>query len=339
MITLSLRIFCAILISLSCFLGISLATEEIPGFPYGVKVITLDNASANSEYISTLNQGLVYFEEKKYVQAQECFRDAIELCPDNSQAYINLAALHLETGEAVEAQNLLKDAVRLIGYYDPGKKIVLYSLGLTYFKNGDYKNSEEYFTAALKLDPGFVPAKNALARIDQEIKDGSEDIALLPEELTPEVSMEGLLQEASEAFKRNEVSKAIDLFNQLIAAHPGYAQAYYRLGVIYASEKDYSSAVSCFTRAVELDPSLINAYTNLGSAYGQLKQYDLALAALLQAEWLDKENPKIKYNIGLVYLSVGQGEKANDYFVKAKELCFSQNNTSLIPEIEKLLAN
>jgi tetratricopeptide (TPR) repeat protein len=150
------------------------------------------------------------------------------------------------------------------------------------------------------------------------------------------VDAEMSLQESSFAFKDNDVPRAISLIEQSIALSPGYAEAYYRLGVIYLYQKDADKAVECFKKTIYLDPSFVKAYTNLGGILGQLKQYPEAFALYGKALSLENDNPKIYYNIGLIYAATGKKDSANQYFSKAKELCLAVNDTRLLEEIEKV---
>jgi len=145
-----------------------------------------------------------------------------------------------------------------------------------------------------------------------------------------------LLEKGSRAFKNNDIQRAISLLEKSITVDPGYAEAYYRLGVIYIHQGDADKAIAYMVKTVEINPNFTQAYTNLGSILAQLKRYAEAIGFYEKALSLDQNNPKIYYNIGLIYLSIGKNDSAEEYFAKTKELCLLQNNTRLLEELRKV---
>ncbi len=150
------------------------------------------------------------------------------------------------------------------------------------------------------------------------------------------IKAQKLLREGSDAFKNNDVKRAISLLEQSVTIDPKYAEAYYRLGVIYVHQGDADRAVGYFSKTIEIDPNFTQAYTNMGSILAQLKKYPQAMAYYEKALSLDNENPKIYYNIGLIYAAIGRKDSAKPYFARAKQLSLAQKNTRLLEEIERV---
>lgn len=60
-----------------------------------------------------------------------------------------------------------------------------------------------------------------------------------------------------------ETDKAIEQFNWVVRAKPKFGEAHFRLGMIYARNKDYQKAVWHTKEALRLNPDLTSARTNL----------------------------------------------------------------------------
>lgn len=67
--------------------------------------------------------------------------------------------------------------------------------------------------------------------------------------------------QAVEEYQYGESPKSLKLLNEIIAADPLYARAYFQLGLIYYYElKDYQQAGYCFKTCNELEPAFPDVY-------------------------------------------------------------------------------
>jgi tetratricopeptide (TPR) repeat protein len=67
--------------------------------------------------------------------------------------------------------------------------------------------------------------------------------------------------QAVEEYQYGESPKSLQLLNEIIAADPLYARAYFQLGLIYYYElKDYQQAGYCFKTCNELEPAFPDVY-------------------------------------------------------------------------------
>jgi tetratricopeptide (TPR) repeat protein len=67
--------------------------------------------------------------------------------------------------------------------------------------------------------------------------------------------------QAVEEYQYGESPKSLHLLNEIIAADPTYARAYFQLGLIYYYElKDYQQAGYCFKTCNELEPAFPDVY-------------------------------------------------------------------------------
>ena len=104
--------------------------------------------------------GALYERQKKYEQAEQAFRQVLQINPTNSMALNYLGYmladrnLHLE-----EALTLIKHAVEL----DPQNGAYLDSLGWAYFRLGNYDQAEENLRRAADKTPADPTVQDHIA--------------------------------------------------------------------------------------------------------------------------------------------------------------------------------
>jgi len=209
----------------------------------------------------------------------------------------------------------------------------------------------------IKLYQGVVRADALLA-----------DLKHLPqtaqESIRKALPFAGLIPE--EGFQRNDftygvalfqhgyLDQAAESFQQVIAAKPNNAEAYYNLGTLYlrrqanrdarqylsraidlrpaypeawnnlamlsAQEGQTDEAVRDFQKALELRPNYDVALLNLGNLYRRQGQYDDAQKLLNRALEIEPEDPEVNYNLGMLYARREQFQTAVQYLEKAVAL-------------------
>ncbi len=107
------------------------------------------------------------------------------------------------------------------------------SRGYTLMKLGRFREAEDDFTNALKLDPKSVDACICRGLIRKEIKD-----------------YEGAIQD----------------FSRAIEIKPSFPDSYNNRGILKSFLKDYEGAIQDFNKAIEFDERFGEAYFNRGAA-------------------------------------------------------------------------
>src|SRR5690606_12419155 len=99
-----------------------------------------------------------------------------------------------------------------------------------------------------------------------------------------------LYTEADNYRVRGQNSQAIALLNEALKRDRNFVEAYYRLGIIYMTLKDFKTAVDNFERGLALTDDIRKKrifWYDLGESYFSIGNYDKAeevLSAFLQAE-------------------------------------------------------
>lgn len=83
----------------------------------------------------------------------------------------------------------------------------------------------------------------------------------------------------------NEVSKAIDCYQTLVRRLPGFAEGYYRLGLLLIEQGDLGQAKKCYDVAAELEdgnPTYLLAKAQMSLAFGRKEEADRTFRSLLK---------------------------------------------------------
>lgn len=109
-------------------------------------------------------------------------------------------------------------------------------------------------------------------------------------------------------------------FNKALAINPRYAPAYYNLGLVAESKKDYVKSVDFFKKAIETNPTFSEPYQYLSSKYYDEGQYESARLLLEKAISYGNKTSQFYTNLGLVYNKLGDKTKAVQNLEEALKL-------------------
>lgn len=200
-------------------------------------------------------QGLAYSYSKNFAQAETSLRKAIQLQPQNLDAYTLLAQLDYVQGSKEKAKQDLEAAVDAhLGWLPE------YMLGNILDQEGNWQQAEKLYEAAHQLNPSSPDASTNLARLYLD-HGGNVNMAM------------SLVQAAKrQAPDSPQVSDTL-------------GWAYYKMGV-------YDAAVAELQQCVSKAPTSAACQYHLGMGYVATAQRDLAKQALEKTLSID---PKSSY--------------------------------------------
>ena len=186
-----------------------------------------------------LAAGRRYFKARVHSKAVAQLRQAVRLAPESAEAHnmLGLAySFRLQTGKAIE--HILK-AIAL----NPDNGIYYLNLGKQHMllMNHDAARAA-YFRAmelGLKKDMPFY------------------DLGIISE-------------------RENRLGDARDFYRKTIAALPGFAPGYFRLGMVLEKDGDEKRALELYSYALKLDPNLTAAHYRIAHLYLQADRKVLA---------------------------------------------------------------
>ncbi len=112
----------------------------------------------------------------------------------------------------------------------------------------------------------------------------------------------------------------IQLHKELLDEAPFYASAWYNLGLLYQSIKDFTEAIEAYENCLALDDKYEYALRNLGECYIQVKEFDKAIGVFEEHIELAKPEDVILETLGYCWERKKQYAKARHYYRKASML-------------------
>ena len=184
--------------------------------------------------------GIIYTQQKNYEQSLAAFQQALKLAPNSSEIHNNL--------------------------------------GKSYFAEQKLELAAKQFRAALHLDPQHRDANYNLGLVLLAQGQPEQAISFLQRVQPPDT---GTLLNLTQAFLRaGQTAQGLDLARRIAEQDKQNVQLHFSLGVLLASEKQYSAAQEEFELADSLLPRTFEILHNLGQAYLRNSNYAKAEMAL-----------------------------------------------------------
>jgi tetratricopeptide (TPR) repeat protein len=233
--------------------------------------------------LSRLHEGILLHQLKQFSQAEEIYRQVLEIEPTNSDALHLLGVIAHQTSHHQRAVDLIRLAIEINPYV------------ASYHSNMGTSLKE-------------------LKQVDAAIASYDKAIALKPDYAEA-------FYNRGNAFKViKNLNAAIASFDQAIALKPDYAEAYSNRGNALQDLKQYAAAVASFEKAIALKPAYAEAYYNRGNALQDLKQYVAAVASYEKAIAIKPDYAEAYSNRGNSLQKLNQLEAAIASYDKAIEL-------------------
>jgi arylsulfatase A-like enzyme/Tfp pilus assembly protein PilF len=212
--------------------------------------------------------GIEYQRVKRWKEAIDYFKKALELKPDYDLPVINIANCYLRLGD---------DEAALAGYehyltIDPKNAHIRYQIGEIYLDKGDVARAEQNFKEALAIDPRVAAARNALGVI---------------------------------AFRHGDLATAEREARAALAQKSDVRLAHYNLALIAEERNDAATAEAEYRKELELHPDAYRAAFNLSRLYERLGKSQEQVAALKKAVEINPDGPEANTFLAKAYLDGG----------------------------------
>ncbi len=120
--------------------------------------------------------------------------------------------------------------------------------------------------------------------------------------------------------RRNDFSQARQQLRQTLALRPNYPEAWNNLGMMAAQEGHTQEAVDSFGKSLALRPTYPTALLNLGNLYRHERNFAEAQTYLGRALDLQPDDPEVLYSVGMLYAQQSQFSKAAESLRRAISL-------------------
>ncbi|ASV99859.1 tetratricopeptide repeat protein [Paraburkholderia aromaticivorans] len=252
-----------------------------------------------------LRQAVGLQQNGAFAEAEELYREILELKPRHADALQLLGALTLQAGRLQEGVDLLRKALAVNAKQAPVHSNLAYAL------NALRRFDEALASAdrALALQPKFADALNnrgnAQAGLNRPLDAlGSFDraIALMPDFAQAWNNRACVLRDLGRP------ADALASCDHALALQPNYPDAWSNRGNAFSDLNQPEEAERSYRRALELAPAFADAWNNLGLAQIDLGQHAQALSSYERALAANPAAAETHWNESLCLLQLGRFE-------------------------------
>ena len=266
-----------------------------------------DSVTVPQQAIKCNKNGLSFFKQKRFQEAEEAFQKAIQIAPNYAEAHNYLGMVYADQKRFQEAEEAFQKAIQIAPNYAEAHNY----LGMVYANTEKCEKAIEEYKKAVRIKPDYADAYSNLAAAYINLKLYYEAVdachkALQGNEENEKAKllkamaclMWGRSINANSQFA--DSSKylmelgLLEYHKHKVSSNPNDSYAHYFLGTSYITLGNYQEAVDELEKAINLDPNKGRyslAYFFLGMAYVYLGDRNSALQAL------NKENNHIMASI------------------------------------------
>lgn len=274
---------------------------DIPHMPfYKTLLLKVDTDIAKS----ILSDGIRYATEEQFPNAILYFNAAINLEPDNIDAYYNLGRAFDDLGEVEERPELKKMAKYCYEKcieIDPSFGYAYFNLGFSLYNEDNFLKAEENWLIALNFS--------------------------LPEEMREEIVMglgrvrdKAAFEKGYNLILAGRVHEGLEVLCALEEDHDEWWNLLFFIGVGNRMLERYEDALGYFLKVMTLNTGHIQTMNEIGICFLSIGDFNEAERYFKEAQRLSPENAELICNLGIVYYNQGDEKTARDFFDRAHRL-------------------
>ncbi len=239
----------------------------------------IKGAESNVSYA----EGLVYFQQQRYPEAQTAFEKHLKLTPGNLAAVYYLAATHFVQNHLAQAETLLDQFLWRV----PGNEVAARMAAVIKLRKRDYGAAEQLLKPLLRRNPDDLPVLNMLA---------------------------------TAAIQQGDIERGIGYLRRVVAKQPDQGQARFRLALGLLMQGAHDEAITEIQAATELDAELVQADALLILSLSGAGKYDQAMQAVEKLKQKQPDKPLPYYLMGMIYEAQGKREQAAAAYQQALKI-------------------
>lgn len=193
---------------------------------------------------------------KKFRDSEKHLKNVIQLNPEYSDAYYELALLYEKQHNYNKAIDAVKDAI----LYKKNEPVYLELLGSLYYDVDSVQQAVQVLNSSIKIDKQNPQVFFILGNIA--------------------------------IFKQNDAPKALDYYKKAVELNPDITDGLINLGNTYALLGEYEKAIESYKKELVFRKESVKAYINLGKIYNLAGDTVSANDALNKARLI---NPALKF--------------------------------------------
>lgn len=242
--------------------------KALPNFERAAK---LDKKDKEAIFLAEHCRGLLSYYSKDYKKAIPSFEKARKYKPDDTDNLKFLAFAYYSVGKAKDAKSVI-DAFEKTGQQDAPLKFILGMMKERYEKDLDSAVVE--YEAALEIQPGYAPAREAVARALVNLKKYEQSLGHLEKILEEKPGHPMATTYLGVAHHRlGNRAQGIRYYKEAARLKPKDTLILYNLAMLYSDSGEFENALDSLTKLRQISPSDTQA---------QNLKVEILLAAVIQ---------------------------------------------------------
>jgi tetratricopeptide (TPR) repeat protein len=248
-----------------------------------------------------VEQGNDHYNNERNAAALECFLRAIQLNPDEAEAYYGAAAVYFEEKKYEQTIKYLQCILPYYPLFGEGHRL----MGRVLEETGLHTEARSYYLKAIEINPQDSFSYNSLGCNYSEEGNLSEAIKCqtIATQLDPSNWLNFYNLANNYYRKEGDMMRAEENYLKVIALQP-HAKAYAYLGSIYGKRNDWQKARHYYENSLRLDPDLSFSHNGMGNVYRTEGDFKKALWYYLRATALAPDGPESFANLAQLPRSV-----------------------------------
>lgn len=261
------------------------------------------------------NMGNAYYMLNRYEKAARCYEKSIAVNPGNILALENLAFAYVYAGDAEKGIEILKRETE-------GKRYrACFILAYLLCESGRFAEAEAELRNSLKLQPNSTEALNMLGKVLMKLAKPDKAITVFDEVLrvVPD-DFQAWYGKAGANLRLARWKTAAAAYNEAIKMKPDSYGSYYNMAVALDEMGKRKEAIMAYSSAIKIYPGFKEAYNNLGIALCMSGRYEEALEVYEEGIKRNPEEYSLYFNMGMCYYEEGRYAEAISAYRTALDL-------------------
>jgi len=243
---------------------------------------------------SEIDQGKRLLDQGKYMEAVRTFAEVLSEVEASLPVMVLKARALLGLGQHDQASKIASLVLR----QEPHNVEALLVRGKALFRSGALDHAATHFAQALRLDPDFSPAREALKIVR---------------------AVERAKKDGNDAFAAGNYTAAVESYTAALQADikeetpTVRAQLFCNRAAALELLSKLEEAVQDCNRALSLDANYLKAYLRRARAYTRMERYEEAVRDYEQAKKIDPENADVRHRLREAKLELKKS-KRKDYY-------------------------
>ncbi|HEV2494528.1 MAG TPA: tetratricopeptide repeat protein [Terriglobia bacterium] len=248
--------------------------------------------------------GIIYDQQRDYVQALAAFNRALEINPRSTETHNNLGISYFTQRKLDLATAEFQRSLRL----NPRDRTANYNMGMVELAEGNAKEAITYLSRVRPPDDGTSLNLTQAYLGAHETAEGLKLAQTLSDQAPNDVRVHFSLGVILAAQK--QYAAAVHELELADALKPGTPEILHNLGQAYLRDKKPEKAQQVLERAVSLQPDSSDTLYLLGQAYNDQHKILQGLEVLLRAHKLAPENTDVIFLMGRLSMQQSYYEDA-----------------------------